>query len=246
MSISSVAGVEPVTQTGEYEGFRYEVVNPSSTTATLKVYIPAGETIKAIPGCMFATSSSIEIKGKLKKTFKAMLGPEDASFSTYTAVDADGWVLMAPGFLGSITPVEINDEEICVGDDAFLASLGDIQSSIKSQGLKKSMFSGSGLFVKKVKGTGIVFVCAVGSMMTMDIPEEETIVVDNGHLVTWPSSITYDIQKASKSWFSSGVSGEGVVAKITGPGQINVQTRNPEEMAEWVYDTKTPPSAHAA
>ncbi|MEM9424202.1 MAG: AIM24 family protein, partial [Spirochaetota bacterium] len=64
-----------------------------------------------------------------------------------------------------------------------------------------------------IKGTGIIFVCAVGSMMTFDVPDGETIVVDNGHLVTWPSSITYDIQKASKSWFSSGVSGEGVSPK---------------------------------
>lgn len=243
MSITSVAGAEPSIQGGEYGDFKYEVINSTSTTATLKVYIPAGESMKAIPGCMFATSSSIEIKGKVKKTFKALLGPEDATYATYTAIDEDGWVMLAPGFFGSITPLEVNDEEICVGDDAFLASLGDIASSAKSQGFKKAMFSGSGLFVKKVKGTGVIFVCAVGSMMTMEVPEGETVVVDNGHLVTWPAAIEYDIQKASKSWFSSGVSGEGVVAKITGPGTINVQTRNPEEMAGWIYDSKTPPNA---
>lgn len=245
MSIKSIAGADPVIQEGEYDGFRYQVMNPTSTTATLKIFIPEGKSVKAIPGCMFATSSNIEIKGKIKKTFKAMLGPDDASYQTLTAKEGEGegWILLAPGFYGSITPVPITDEHICVGDDAMLCSIGDIETTSKSQGFKKAMFSGSGLFVKKAKGTGIIFVCAVGSMMTFELADEETVVVDNGHLVTWPAGITYDIKKASKSWFSSGVSGEGVVARITGPGVINVQTRNPEEMAEWIYDTKMPPSS---
>lgn len=242
MSIKSIAGADPVIQQGEYDAFRYEVMSPTSTTSTLKIYIPEGQSVKAIPGCMFATSANIEIKGKLKKTFKAMLGPDDASYQMLTAKEGEGWVLLAPGFYGSITPVPITNEEICVGDDALLCSIGDIETTSKSQEMKKAMFSGSGLFVKKAKGTGVMFVCAVGSMMTFELAAEETVVVDNGHLVTWPAGITYDIKKASKSWFSSGISGEGVVARITGPGVINVQTRNPEEMAEWIYSTKMPPT----
>lgn len=241
MSISESTGKASPMETGEYDGFRYEVVNPSSTTTTLKIYIPAGKSVKAIPGCMFATSENVEIKGKFKKTMKALLGPDEARHQTLTANDTDGWVLLSPSFLGSITPMVIQDDEVCVGDNAFLASIGDIESTSKSQGLRKGLFSGHGLFVKKVKGTGIVFVCAVGSMLSLDLADGQVVVVDNGHLVTWSNKMKYDIQKASKSWFSSGVSGEGVVAKINGPGKINVQTRNPEEMAEWVYETKLPP-----
>lgn len=237
--------VEVATQPGSYGPFRYEVIDPHSTTATVRIHIPDGESVKAIPGCMVATSANIQIKGKIKKSFKAIFGPDDARSQTLTAVDGPGWVLLAPSFSGSIRPISIT-EEVCVGDDAFLASIGDIESTSKSQRLSKAVFSGSGLYVKKVKGRGVIFVCAVGSMMTLELREGEGVVVDNGHLVTWPAAMQYDMQKASKSWFGSGVSGEGVVAKMVGPGTVNIQTRNGEEMAAWIYDCKPPPSGGGA
>lgn len=229
-------------QKGAYGNFRYEIVNARSTTATVKIHIPEGESIKAIPGCMFATSSNVEIKGKIKKTLRALVGPDEARYQVISATGGDGWVLLAPSFLGSITAVEIKDEEICVGDDAFLAGLGELESSSKSQGIKKAMFSGSGLFIKKVKGTGVIFVCAVGSMLSWTLADGESMVVDNGHLVTWPDAMQYDVKKASKTWLGSSISGEGVVTKVTGPGVICVQTRNAEEIAGWVYGSKAPPT----
>lgn len=241
-----MASPADVIERGSYGKFNYEVINPNSMNATVKIHIPAGESVKAIPGCMIATSDHVQVKGKIKKTVKALLGPDEARFQTLTALEKPGWVILAPGFYGSVTAIELKEQEICVGDDAFLAGIGELESTSKSQGLKKAMFSGSGLFVKKVKGTGVIFVCAVGSMMTWDLKEGESMIIDNGHMVTWPKDLKYDMQKASKSWFGSGVSGEGVVAKVTGPGKVNVQTRNAEEMAGWVYDSKMPPGGGGA
>lgn len=227
-------------QSGEYNGFRYEIFDSNSTTATIRIHIPAEETVKAIPGCMLATSPNIIIKGKMKRTLKAMVGPDSVRSQTFTAKDSPGWVILAPGFYGSMTAVPIQDNEICVGDNAFLASIGEVESTSVSQSAKKAMFSGHGMFVKKVKGTGVVFVCAVGSLMSMELADGENVIVDNGHLVTWPRDITYDVEKASKKWGSSGLSGEGWVTRISGPGTINVQSRNAEALAEWVYETKRP------
>lgn len=241
MSVTSATGKGPNVESGSYEGYRYEVINPTSTTATLKIYIPDGHSVKAIPGCMFATSANIEIKGKVKRTMKAMFGPDEARHQLLTAKDGEGWVLLAPGFFGAISPMQINDQEVCVGDDAFLASIGEIDSTSSSQGVKKSLFSGHGLFVRKVKGNGVIFVCAVGSMMTYELKDNENMIIDNGHLVTWSNDMKYEMKKASKSWAGSGVSGEGIVASMTGLGKVHLQTRNPEEMAEWIYETKSPP-----
>ena len=241
MSILSTTS-NPTVDTGDYNGFRYEIFDSNSTTAIVKIHIPADHSVKAIPGCMVCTSPNIEIKGKLKKTFKAMLGPDDARHQTFTAKETGGWVVLAPGFYGSIRAVSIADEEICVGDDAYLASFGEVESTSVKQGMKKALFSGHGLFVKKVKGSGVVLVCAVGSMLTMELADGEDVIVDTGHMVTWPRHIKYEVTKASKSWFGSGLSGEGMVSKVTGPGKINIQSRNPEELAEWVYETKMPPS----
>lgn len=238
----------PVTTSGGFDGFRYEILDGFSTTAVLKVWIPCGKSIRAIPGCMFSTSSNVSIKGKYHGNFKAIVGIGDSRYQILSVEEdsgKEGWVMLSPGFYGSISVITVNPgDEICVGDNAFLASIGDgIKSVMKSQGVKKALFSGSGLFVKKVKAEetgGIIFVCAVGSMMSFNIPEEESIIVDNGHLVTWPNHMQYDMQKAAKNWFRSAVSGEGIVSKLTGPGTVNVQTRSPEDMAEWIYDQKTP------
>lgn len=226
---------------GSYEGFNYEIYDSNTTTAAIKIFIPANESVKAIPGCMLATSGNMEIKGQLKRTMKAMFGPDSARFQTFTARDSSGWVVLAPSFYGSIKAVPINDEEICVGDDAFLASFGSIESTSSRQSMKKAFFSGHGMYVKKVSGTGIIFICSVGSTMQIELADGEEIIVDTGHLITWPKDISYEVQKASKAWFGSGVSGEGMVSKITGPGNIQVQTRSPEELAEWVYETESPP-----
>lgn len=239
MTLTFAAGKVPNIDTGTYQEYKYEIINPTSTTAALKIYIPDGQSVKAIPGCMFVTSSNIEIKGKIKKTLKAVLGPDEARYQTFTAKAGEGWVLLSPSFYGAISPIRITNEEICVGDNAFLASIGEIESTSKSQGLRKAIFSGHGMFVKKVKGTGVIFVCAVGAMMTFNLKENENIVVGNGHLVTW-SNMKHDMKMASKGWFSSGLSGEGIISSMTGPGRINVQTRSPKELVEWVYETKPP------
>lgn len=97
-----------------------------------------------------------------------------------------------------------------------------------------TFFSGHGLFVKKVSGSGIVFVTSVGSMMSFEIPEGEC------HLVTWPEGVSYEIKKASKTWWGSAVLGEGVVATKGGPVTINLQTKSPEELAKFIYSARPP------
>lgn len=236
------------TECGEHDGFRYEILNSNSTTAVLKVFIPAGKSIRAIPGCMFATSCNVEITGKWKRGWRATFGIDDSRIQILSVPEeseSEGWALLTPGFYGSISTIMVNQgDELCVGDNAFLACLGDgIESTVKSQPVKQSFMSGSGMFIKKIKAPetgGVVFVCAVGTMMLFNLKEKESMVVENGHLVTWPNHMEYVMQKAGKNWYRSGLSGQGIVSKLTGPGTIRVQTRNPKEMADWVYDTKSP------
>ena len=51
--------------------------------------------------------------------------------------------------------------------------------------------------------------------------------MDTGHLVAWEGHMQYNLRKAAKSgFFRSMMSGEGLVAEFTGPGEILIQTRN--------------------
>ena len=54
----------------------------------------------------------------------------------------------------------------------------------------------------------------------------ERYVVDTGHLVAWEGTTQYTLRKAAAGFFRSMMSGEGIVAEFTGPGELLIQTRN--------------------
>lgn len=169
MSITSVPGQEPQITTGKFADFRYEIYSSNSATATLKIFIPAGQTMKAASGCMLATSSNIEISAKLNVAMNAK--------TRMTAKKTEGWVVLAPSCYGSIPSVQVSNTPINLGDNSFLASIGGVDSAIKTQSVDNALFSGHGLFVKQVSDSGIVFVVAVGSMMALNIPAGDECIV---------------------------------------------------------------------
>jgi uncharacterized protein (AIM24 family) len=81
-------------------------------------------------------------------------------------------------------------------------------------------------FVSSYRGTGRLVLNAYGSIMRYDLAPGEQRVVDNGMLVAWNSDMTYEIQKAGSSWWTSIMSGEGLVCTFTGPGTLFLQTRS--------------------
>jgi len=58
-------------------------------------------------------------------------------------------------------------------------------------------------------------------------------VVDTGHLVTFEEQVRYDIKKVA-GWKSTLLSGEGLVAELTGPGNINLQSRSQDSFLSWL------------
>lgn len=55
-----------------------------------------------------------------------------------------------------------------------------------------------------------------------------------GHLVAWPESMDYSVEKASKGIMSSFTSGEGLVCRFRGPGVVYIQTRNLGAFEDWI------------
>ncbi|PXF47996.1 hypothetical protein BWQ96_02187 [Gracilariopsis chorda] len=228
-------------QAAEHLGTRYELINPRSLTTMVRVFLDPGHPIRAVPGCMVAHSESVNIQGKLKKSFKTMFGPDEARHQTMTAIEKPGWVLLAPGFYGDLRAVTLSgDMEVYISDGSFLACTDGVTTTSVRQDVKKSMFSGSGLFVKKAKGNGVVFVGGVGSIMEWNLNKDQVLTVDNDHVVLWSKGIGYELTKASAGLRSTALSGEGMVSKFTGPGRVWCHARNAAEIAKWVYSTVPP------
>ncbi|CAF4414870.1 unnamed protein product, partial [Adineta steineri] len=87
----------------------------------------------------------------------------DMTQSTFTG---PGEVLLAPPIWGDIVPIQLDGQtQWSIGRGGYLAMTHGVVKDTKSQGLGKALFSGEGLFVHRVSGTGIVFVTSLGAII---------------------------------------------------------------------------------
>jgi len=207
--------------------------------AMLKVQLPAGESLKAESGAMVSMSPNIDVKGTADGGIMAglgrMLSGETFFFQELSANRGGGEVLLAPSSIGDIQAVELDGSyRLLVQKDGFLAGTSGIQVNTKMQNLSRGLLSGEGFFIIEISGRGTVFLASYGSIHAINLEPGEERIIDNGHLVAWPDYMNYSIEKASKGWFSSITSGEGLVCRFRGEGIVLIQTRNPSGFGNWI------------
>jgi uncharacterized protein (TIGR00266 family) len=187
------------------------------------------QSIQAEAGAMVSMSANVELQSQMKGgvfgALKRAVGGESAFVSTFTARGGPGEVTFAPGGPGDIAALEMGNQHFFVQSRSYLA--GDVSLVVDTKwGGAKSFFGGEGLFVLQVSGTGVLLVSSFGAIHRKRLAAGERYVVDTGHLVAWEGSTQYTLRKAASGFFRTLVSGEGVVAEFTGPGEILIQTRN--------------------
>lgn len=213
---------------GQGVGYRYEVLHqPAFSLAVIQ--LQAEQSIQAEAGAMVSMSANIELqaqmKGGLFGAIKRAAGGESAFVSTFTARGGPGEVTFAPGAPGDIAAIELNNQSFFVQSSSYLA--GDASLTVDTKwGGAKSFFGGEGLFVLMVQGSGLLLVSSFGAIHRKTLQPGERYVVDTGHLVAWEGTTQYTLRKAAAGFFRSMMSGEGIVAEFSGPGELLIQTRN--------------------
>ncbi len=213
---------------GSGYGYSYEVLHqPAFALAVVR--LQPEQSILAEAGAMVSMSANVELqsqmKGGLMGALKRAVGGESAFVSTFTARGGPGEVTFAPGSPGDIAAIELSNQMFFVQSSSYLA--GDASLAVDTQwGGAKSFFGGEGLFVLQVQGTGLLLLSSFGAIHRKTLAHGERYVVDTGHLVAWEGTTQYTLRKAAAGIFRSFVSGEGIVAEFTGPGEILIQTRN--------------------
>jgi uncharacterized protein (TIGR00266 family) len=195
-----------------------------------------GEQIFAESGAMLAVDATAKIEGNMKGGVlqglkRAFLTSESFFVTTITANHDNSEVYLAPRATGDIQGIELKGEEYVVQGGSFLASFGDIQTDAKFSGWK-GFLSGEGIFMIKASGTGSMFVSSFGGLLEKTLAPGEQFIVDNGHIVAFPSTVQYTIDNAGGGLGSMITTGEGLVCVFTGPGKIYLQTRNLRSFAE--------------
>ncbi len=214
---------------GQGRGYVWEIVHQGAFALAV-VNLQPEQAISAEAGAMVSMSGNVDLNSELKGgvfgALKRAVGGESAFVSTFTARGAAGEVTLAPGTPGDVVGIEMNSQTFFVQSSSYLA--GDTSLNVDTRfGGAKSWLGGEGLFLLEVSGSGLLLISSFGAIHRKTLRPGERYVVDTGHLVAWEGQMQYNLRKAAKSgFFRSFLSGEGMVAEFSGPGEILIQTRN--------------------
>ncbi|MEP7214030.1 MAG: TIGR00266 family protein [Acidobacteriota bacterium] len=214
---------------GQGRGYTWEIEHQGAFALAV-VKLQSEQSISAEAGAMVSMTANIDLNSELKGgvfgALKRAVGGESAFVSTFTSRGGPGEVTLAPGAPGDVAGIELQNQTFMVQSSSYLA--GDTGLNVDTKfGGAKSFFGGEGLFVLQVSGQGLLLVSSFGAIHRRVLRPGEMYVVDTGHLVAWEGHMQYNLRKAAKSgFFRSFLSGEGMVAEFSGPGEILIQTRN--------------------
>ncbi|OQD78832.1 hypothetical protein PENANT_c077G00626 [Penicillium antarcticum] len=207
---------------GTFNGGSYRISHRDSNSL-LTLQLAMGCPLTARPGVMIAMSTTMTLRGSISIGWKKIIAGGEISMSTYTG---PGELLLAPSVLGDLIVLRMDGTQTWkIGRDAFVACTSGVKHEYKAQSLSKAIFSGEGLFIYKIEGTGLLWMQSFGAIIKKDLVEGEKYYIDNGHLVAW--NCKYKIERVASGGIISGYgTGEGLACKFEGPGTVYLQTRN--------------------
>jgi uncharacterized protein (TIGR00266 family) len=211
----------------------------------LVVKLEQDEAITAESGSMTYLDPHIEVhtrrreKSLLGSIGLKLLGGQSFWVNDYKAERGSGEVAFVAAPVGDIETLEVKPNHgFVIQRSAYIASTQGVDLDIKWQGFTKGLF-GQGLFMIKVSGNGTLFINTFGAIDQHTLRADQTLIVDNFHLVAFSDSCDYKVRKFG-GLKETLLGGEGLVTEIRGPGDVYVQTKNLREFVEWLWTLLEP------
>ena len=225
----------------------------------VEVELDRGETIIAEAGAMNWMEDDIVyeakmgdgsqrdegLMGKLLSAGKRALSGESLFLTHFTNTsNSKRRVAFAAPYPGHILPIDLaqlGGELLCQKDAFLCAALGTELSIAFTRKLGAGFFGGEGFILQHLRGDGMAFVHAGGSVIKKEL-NNETLRVDTGCLVAFSSSVNYEIEmtKGLKSMFFSG---EGLfLATLQGTGIVYLQSLPFSRLADRIIEQVPTPS----
>lgn len=136
-------------------------------------------------------------------------------------------VAFAAPFPGKIFPLELSKyggEYICQKDSFLCAAKGVALDFALQKKMGAGFFGGEGFILQRLKGDGLAFIHAGGTLIEKELKQGETLTVDPGCVVGFEKTIDFDIKYVG-SIKSVMFGGEGIFfAHVRGPGKVIVQS----------------------
>ena len=203
--------------------------------AVARLLLEPGEAVRAETGTMLAMGPEIDLEartGGLGKIVGRLLTGEGAFQSRFVAARGGGELILAPSAPGDVQALRLEGGALLVASGALLAAEDALDVSAKTR--VKNLFVGESLFMLRVSGTGLVLLAAFGAIHPRELLPGESLKVESGHLVAWSEGMDLRVGRVSRSWLGTALSGEAIVATLTGPGVLYMQTRAPQAFGAYV------------
>jgi uncharacterized protein (TIGR00266 family) len=140
-----------------------------------------------------------------------------------------------PGKIIAIDLDDTNGELICQKDSFLCAAMGTELSIAFNKRIGAGLFGGEGFILQQLRGDGMVFVHAGGTIVEKQL-ENDTLRVDTGCIVAFEPSINYDIQQAG-NLRSMIFGGEGLfLATLQGTGRVWLQSLPFSRLADRILE----------
>ncbi len=140
-----------------------------------------------------------------------------------------------PGKIIAIDLDEANGELICQKDAFLCAAFGTELDIVFNKKLGAGLFGGEGFILQLLRGDGMVFVHAGGTIVERKL-ENQKLLVDTGCIVAFENTIDYDIQQAG-NLRSMIFGGEGLfLATLKGTGRVWLQSLPFSRLADRILE----------
>lgn len=212
----------------------------------VRVNLNPEETILYERGAMVFKTPSIDVSTRLnaegsnlfsraiKSVARSVVSGESAFAVEATAKKEPGVISLAPPLPGAVVEIPVGPKQYYLNDGSFLAATGTVRYEMEATGLGRALFGGTGgLFLMKTNGEGTVVINAFGGITKISL-ENETLSVDNAHVVAWDRTLNHSLALEGGGILHSIGTGEGIVNTFTGTGDIYIQSLNQESFVNWL------------
>lgn len=220
-------------------------IRHSPSYAIAYCYMGVGEVLRAEAGAMVAMSGSIKVSadagpgGVAKGLMRKALVGEGLFMTRFTSQTHGAWVALTAKFPGDIVAIDIREDQPIVAESGSLLAVEEaVDADPKWAGLQMVAMR-EGAVMIRLRGHGQALLAAYGGLETFDLTAGQSMVFDSGHVVAYTASMPVEVGPLS-SLLTSALSREGLVARISGPGRVWVQTRSVIDLHHWLQPDKSP------
>jgi uncharacterized protein (TIGR00266 family) len=212
--------------------------DPAYTIAYL--ILDADEVAYVERGSIAMLAEGVEVRGSfggdgvVSALKRHVFTGESTLFTEVHAQVQGAWVAAAPPFPGDVQVIEVDQSNpIRIESGSLLAYSQGVTGDARYSGVKTVLLH-EGVAMIELNGTGTAVISAYGAIVKEELADGQSVIVDTGHLVGFSTSMVFDIGPL-ESITKAVTTGEGLVARFTGPGDVYIQTRAPQDLRSWLF-----------